>query len=996
MSGDALHVYTIASDAPFLDILAAEILKGFPIGSTELALNQWTVLLPTRRAARELQLKFLELSGCRALLLPTFRPMGDLDEDLLEPDSTDPQLPSAMSPIGRQFALIGLIDDWSCKYPQLRLAQEIAASPQQAQALAISLEELIDNLETEEISLDRLPDAYNIDLAGHREAILSLLDVIHVQLPKLYNDAGLIGKNERRSRLIRLEAQRLRGTPPKGPIIAAGSTGTIPATRELLKTISKLEQGAVILPGLDQHMDAESWASVSPQHPQYALKQLLENFGMARKDVVRLGAGAGDRAWVASEMMRPSEVADHWKDTLAGQSDRMVRGLHHVALLEARDKNEEAAIIALLMRRQLDSPKGDMALVTPDRDLARRVKAALLRWDIHVDDSAGEPLIRFGAASLLALLMEAAEAHFDAPSLCALFVHPLVQFDFERAEFEKAARHIELVMFRATPLSIALHGLQKSFDHIARTRKDTRHHSLVARLKDEDWAQMRTCIERIVDYLTPLSHSSRLSFAEHLETLITVAGKIAGPAFWQGNEVETLAALLTSLREEAHRFPDCAFSRAATAIRNQLQSISLREARNNGTRLSILGLLEARLIRPDIIILGGLNEGKWPRQPDAGPWLNRPMRDLFDIQQPEMQIGQSAHDFVQAFGADRVYLTTARRDGMEPAIPSRWILRLTAIMTAVGVKMEDLPAEPWGTWATQLDEPGKIVPVGKPLPRPPVMARPQRLSVTRVETLIRDPYAIYANTVLGLEPLGDIAAKPDVALRGTLFHAAIGEFFAKYPTVLPPTALQELIGLGEMHFRPYQDNSEIMSFWWSRFVRLAGWIIENERTLRREVEQVAAEVKGALELDLGGAAFTLSARADRIDILSDGSARIIDFKSGEPPSAKEINARFSPQLTLEAAMLEQGAFAGLGRYPTSEITYIRITGGVPPGEMRPVDINAMKAAHRHLAGLVELLQKYQRVEQAYVPRFGLQNEDEEADFDHLSRYREWILSGEVP
>jgi ATP-dependent helicase/nuclease subunit B len=988
------NVFTIASDAPFLDILAAEILNGFPLEGAKPDLAALTILVPTRRAARELEIKLLGQSKQQALVLPSIVPIGDIDEEEIE-ERPEPGLPDAISSLGRQFLLVSLIDEWISENPQQLLAEEIRNSPLQAQALAVSMGELVDGLETDEVPFERLSEVFDIDLAMHQGAILGLLEVIKKQLPAELHKESLIGSKKRRSLQIRREAKDISEGLAKGPIIAAGSTGTIPATRELLKAIAHLENGAVVLPGLDLGMDEDSWNCVTPQHPQYALKELLEVLEVDRMEVSVLGAEAGNRAWVASELMRPSDVADQWQRALAGQQQRMRDGLADFSLIKARDKNEEAAIIALLMRRELEKPAGDMALVTPDRDLARRVKAALLRWNIQVDDSAGEPLIRFGAASLLSLLMDAVISKFDAPSLVALFSNPLSRFGLERNAFQRAARNIDLVLFRDAPMGNGLNALIHAYER-ARMSKDVRRHGLIENLSEEDWHDIGNCVKQVVESLAPLTNFDMASFNDHLARLLSVARNVAGEDFWVGAEAEALETLITELQDEGHRFPECNFQRAATAIRHNLQLATLRNRRGAGTRLSILGLLEARLIRPETIILGGLNEGKWPRQPDAGPWLNRPMRDVFSMPQPERQIGQMAHDFVQAFGAGRVYLTTSRRDGMTPAIPSRWILRLETIMQAVGLKLEDLPNEPWQQWATALDEAGTVTPFKKPLPRPPVAARPQKLSVTRIEKFIRDPYAIYASAILKLEPLPELSAKPNAALRGSLFHEALGDFFKQYPGPLPEEAVEKLMAFGRKHFEPYNDNAEISGFWWARFKRVAHWIIENEPALRGNATWIIAEVSGALEFPVGDSKFKLTARADRIDILPGSTAHIIDFKTGGVPSADQVAKKFSPQLTLEAAMLANGAFAGAGKHQTAALTYVRITGGVPPGELKPVKIPVMDAALAHLASLTRLLLDYQSVQQAYPPRFGFNSEDDASEFDHLSRYQEWLLSGDAP
>lgn len=989
------NVYTIASCSDFLDVLAREILRGFPCDTLKHNIADLTVLLPTRRAARELQDKLLVHSSKRALLLPRIVPIGDVDEDVLEFNTPDHRLNDAISSVGRQFTLVGLLDEWLKDNAQNRVAREMQQSPQQVQALAASLGELIDSLETEEISLEKLAEAYAIDLASHQQVMLGLLDVIHKRLPAALHTEGLMGAHQRRSKLIALESQRLKTEPMKGPVIAAGSTGTIPATRELLKTIAGMHNGALVLPGLDQMMDRSSWESVTPQHPQYALKELVTSLGMERMQIKLLGPPATDRAFVASELMRPSEVADQWRDALLGQKQKIGNGLVGVSLLEARDKNEEASIIALVMRRELETPEGDIALVTPDRDLARRVKAALQRWNIAVDDSAGEPLIRFGAAALLSLVMDAVVADFSAPSLVALFAHPLSSFGWPRERFEEATRNINLILFRNTPLGTGLKGFDKACARAISTRAKIRQHAAVARLSEADWSEMELCVQQVIALLSPLDADRMASFTQHFDCILEVAQNIAGDAFWEGPEAETLSDLVMELRQEGHRFPYGPLSRATTAIYYQLHTVPHRLPSTHDTRLSILGLLEARLMRPQTIILGGLNEGKWPRQPDAGPWLNRTMRDTFAMPQPERQIGQMAHDFVQAFSAPRVYLTTARRDGMTPAIPSRWLLRLATIMQAVGLETKILTDAPWRLWGGWLDEPkpAPLVPCEKPLPRPPVTARPKRLSVTRIEKLIRDPYAIYAETVLQLQPLPEVSAKPDVALRGTLYHAALGDFFGRNSGVLPPTALADLMALGQLHFEPYLDTPEIAGFWWSRFRRIAQWVIENEPVFRGQARNIHAEVTGALEIPLGASTFTLSARADRIDIFPDGTARIIDFKSGQPPSSKAVEAGFSPQLTLQAAMLEQGAFKGLQKHATKALTYIRISGGVPAGEVKEISAPPQTTAQKHLANLITLLNSYNDVSQPYVPRFGVQHEEEETEYDHLSRYREWMLAG---
>jgi ATP-dependent helicase/nuclease subunit B len=1000
MAGRPMRVFSIAASENFLERLAEAVLAGFPRQQGEAAdpldLARTTILVPTRRAARSLEAILFAKSGA-GLLLPRIRPIGDIDEDLLDGiDGAGPGLGEAVSPMGREFMLVALVREWAAANPQTRLAGEIAAAPPQAINLARSLAELIDSLETADEHLERLPELYGLDTARHREAILEFLDIVRVRLPARLSAEGLMGPMARRSALLREEARRLAANPPAVRVIAAGSTGSIPATRDLLAAIAALPGGAVVLPGLDRDLDEESWQGINAQHPQHALKQLLDHLAIPRQAVELLpGTGRTARDRLLSEAMRPPETAADWTAALEGDASWVGLGIAGVALTEARDVREEAQIAALIMREALNQPGRRASLVTPDRDLARRVKQELAAFGLDVDDSAGEPLIRFGGAALLALLIDGALAGFPPGSLMALFRHPLCRFGLAAADARRAVDAIELALFRGNTVPPAATALATAIDRRrAALEADPHRHRAQRALGPEDW-QLALTFARAADTAFGDLAGAREGLAAHMAALERVAQAMAGEALWTEAPGTALRALIDMLNREAQRLPRCSFAEAASLIRLHLAQVPLRNPKDRHARLSILGLLEARMTRPDIMILGGLNEGRWPAAADPGPWLNRPMRAVIGLEQPERAIGQTAHDFVQALGAPRVHLLWARRVGDAPAVPSRWVLRLRALLAAAGIGAED---SGFRDLARRLLEAPHLRPCAKPAPRPPVPARPRRLSVSRIEVLIRDPYAIYGRYVLDLEELKEIAPAPGASDRGSLFHLAIATFLEAFPERLPDDALERLLETGRRQFSALGGDVVAASFWWPQFTRIARWFVDEEKKTRDLIARVHAECEGRISFPVGTSTFTLSGRADRIDVDRDGKARIVDYKTGQVPSGPMVRTGLAPQLTLEAAMLERGGFAAIGARPTTEISYVRLSGGDPAGEVRipKLEEPVMAAAARHLAGLTSLLLSYTDPAQPYLPRTIPLREEEPRDYDHLSRYREWSLTGETP
>ena len=991
-----LNLYTIASDAPFLDVLVEQVIAGFPLnaGASLPPLSQWTILVPNRRTARELREKFLALARQDAMILPRIQPIGDLEEDFFSDEAGPAGLADALSPIARHFVLQSLVHEWAESNPHLSLAQTLARSPEQAQALALSLAELVDELEIEEKPLSKIRESIDLDLAHHREALVGLLALVDVRLPQILHGEGLIGAKDRRSKLIRANAGKLAGAQPARPIIAAGSTGSIPATRTLLKTIAALPHGAVVLPGLDTGLADADWENVSPQHSQFALKQLLHDMDLKPRQVAVLGPEAGPRAWLASEVMRPSETSDAWASIMPKSKAQVREAMRGVDLLHCRDTVEEAQTIAAFIRGQLEETTGSIGVITPDRKLARRITAQLRRWNIYPADTAGEPLIGFGAARYLALLLDIAEEPKSSMALAALLHHASSRFEMEQGQASTVAEAIDVTLLRSNFMRRGLAQLPELLQQVsAGAQHGFRVHDAAVKPGSDSWPAFATSVLKVHEQLLPLLGGERASLAQHLDALMTVAQRISAAELWQGSEVGLLREMVEELSLEAHRLPALRLSEAATLLRHYLRSAKYYPVEPTTTRVSLVGLLEARLLSFDTSILAGLNEEVWPGRADTGPWLNRPMRNQLEVQQPESDIGQMAHDFVQALGGGRVILSTSEREGATPRLPSRWLLRLETILKAADYKPDTTDMAQWQQWATMLDAADDTPFAGIPLAKPPLHQRPPKISVTQVRTLLDDPYAVYARDVLGLNPIEAISQDKTGATRGNLFHLALAEFFKAHPLQPPAEPLAALLAAGKQAFALFDSGPDLQHYWWPRYERVAVWLASELHIFYEQGGRLLAESKGSCELALGDTAMKLTGKADLIAITASGTSRVYDFKTGTLPSSSDEAASFTYQLTLEAAMLALGAFKDTGAAATEQAAYIGISGRIPPGQVKLVDDDTLANSAEHLRKLEELLKGYQNQEQPYYPRANVTKEDKPRDYDHLSRYREWIVRG---
>lgn len=954
-------IYNVPPGPAFVDVLAAGLMARFGADPAQLAAV--TVLLPNRRATQALTEAFLRLTAGKSVMLPRLQPIGSVNEDALllfaETGALDVELPPAAPPLWRLAQLTQLVERWESA------TRGTPAPPAQAAKLASALAQFLDQVQTEGLDWSGLKDLAPEEYAAHWQDTLRFLTILTENWPKILAESGFMDASTRRNRLLAALTQHWRSHPPAAPVIAAGTTGSIPATADLLWVVARLPQGGVVLPGLDMGMEDAAWDMVktSPSHPQYTMAHLLDHLGATRDDVQpwhETAASAVERQRLLSLAMRPAAATAAWRDHDVNVPAALA-GLH---LVEAASEREEAAVIALILREALETPGRTAALVTPDRGLARRVAADLARWNISIDDSAGVPLSATPPGAFLHLLADMlASGSAPAPLLAAL-QHPLAAGGQAPAAFRAEVRALERKALRGPRPAPGLQGVAAALGDGG---------SLAVW-----WNNLVRRLSGFADALQKPGTVKTLLTA-HLQAAEALAASDAEPGaarLWRGEDGETLAQFLSELLDVSGDWRVHGADYPAL-LRAVMKDAVVRPSHGRHPRLHIWGTLEARLQQADVLILGGLNEGVWPPDPGVDPWLSRPMREKFGLPPLDRKVGLAAHDFVQGASAATVILTRATRVDGTPTVQSRWLQRLRAV---VG---DELPAGPWLHWARQLDAPnGPQRPCPRPAPCPPVHVRPTTLPVTQLQLWMRDPYAIYARHILKLKPLDPLDADPGAAEKGTLIHQILEEFMAACGGVLPHDALEKLLDMGRRAFAAFMSRPAVRAFWWPRFEHVAEWFVATERERRRTHATLLTEGKGTLPVG----AFTVTAKADRIDKAADGLV-IIDYKTGNAPSNKELFAGYAPQLPVEALMAARGGFANIPATPVAGLEFWRLSGGDPPGDIKSIsDVDQLMAIADR--GVQDLVAHFAKPDTPYLsqPRPAMATA---GDYDHLARVKEW-------
>lgn len=913
-------------------------------------------------------------------LLPRIRLVTDLARDPL----TDAG-PAASSPLRRRLEL--------SQFVAHLLTQEPDLAPRAALFdLSDSLARLMEEMHGEGVDPTIFDTLDVSDESGHWDRALRFLKIV----APFFDESAVPDKELRLRRVITSKIADWAIAPPQHPIIVAGSTGSRGATGLFMQAVATLPQGAVILPGFDFDLPDDVWREMDDplkfeDHPQYRFQRLLSALGVTKNQVApwdKRDAPHAKRNALISLSLRPAPVTDQWLRDGPDLGD-LHAATEGLTLVEAPSPRAEAEVIALRLRQAADDGI-TAALITPDRMLTRQVAAALDRWDIKPDDSAGIPLPFSPPGRFLRQVADMATQPLTGEALLSLLKHPLCSSSVDRNVHLLQTRELELHLRRfgpAFPTSADLTDWANGF--IRGKKRD----QFVVNQDRLDW----------VAWLAPLVGQTKeddLPLAEHLSSHLALAEALAaGPigtgsgGLWEERAGREATKVVDNLNAHADAGGVISAGEYASVFASVLNDGTVRDPEAGHPNILIWGTLEARVQSADLVILGGMNEGIWPEAATPDPWLNRSMRKAAGLLLPERKIGLSAHDYQQAVANSEVWITRAKRDTEAETVPSRWVNRLVNLLGGLpkqngpsALKAMRAEGGRWLSMAETLSQPAvKLNPAKRPSPRPPVSARPDEISVTEVKTLIRDPYAIYAKRVLGLDPLDPLVPTADAPLRGTIIHAVLEEFIRFETRADAPDARDILMQMTRDKMDVLCPWPTIRAQWIARVDKGVDQFLASE--IARQLRGTPVVIEGYTKHPIGQTGVTLVCKTDRIDMTKDGSAQVFDYKTGAVPS-KAVQNSFDKQLLLTSALVELGAFDDLGTPPVTHAEFVAFNT-----DMRSVPAPLADTPVREVwENFQDLIAKYNQPDRGYSARIAMQMRSDAGYYDHLSRFGEWDTS----
>lgn len=960
------NVFTIPPYQNFLSSLLKGIHKKF--GNDIEYLKNMTILLPNNRSCQNFKEAFLKYNN-NHVILPKIKTI-----DSIEICNSFSEKNSIISPIKQQMILTRLIYQWY-------KLQNKNTNLSQSAFLAIELNKLLNELETEQISLKKLENINQCENAFHWEEILKFLSIIIKELPRILNLQKELTVAMYRNINLKKYGLSLEKNPPKYPIIVAGSTGSIMATSDLIKTISSLDNGYIILPYIDKCLDNKSWEVITEIHPQYNIKKLLEKLEVKRENISNWDDDFSEdhnkeKLRFISEVMRPSETIESW-NSIKGFSNNILNGIERI---EMNDSYSEAYAVAMKIRLNLGKKK--IAVITKDEVLSHYISTILKKWNININSLKATNLLSSNEARLFIYIMNAFTSRFAPIELLKCLKHPLINMGINKETFSKQVQKLEIKIFRGI-----------------RPKQDLS--TMLRQIKELEDPELLECCESIFSYfkrVESLMKRPYVSFKTVIEEHIRILENLVkGPAisinFWETESAIELENFLNEIILNSSSLDTIRPFEYSGIIEALFKNQKYYPKNNTNFGVSILTPIEARMHDCDLVIAAGLNEKMWPSSISNDPWMNSEMRRKLGLISSEKIIGREAYDFSQILCAKEIVITRCNKIGSVITTKSRWLLRIETLCSILKIKEFEASNFIWQTWINELEKPKDIRPIEMPLPKPAVNFRPKTLSASSIELLIRDPYSIYANKILNLKALEDIDSDPGSAEFGNFIHKSIDIFTKNYKDIEEDKWYDFLLECGNKILKEetyYYPSLEVL--WYPKFEKIAKWLISEERNNSNKDKKISSEIKGSITMRDKNIAFTITATADRIEYVTNSdqiTSNIIDYKTGSIPTKADVHSGFSPQLLIEALIMEEGGFEK--PYRVKDLEYWKLSGSNKTNIKHKIadEKNIEQLLGNTKQGIKSLLEFFNNPENPYIPCPFFKKKPRYNDYEHLSRIKEW-------
>ncbi len=906
------NIYNIAATKDFHAFLAEKYANEFI--DNPLGLSDVLFLVPSRRAVGSLRNAFLQVFNLRPMILPQIKAVSDFDEDelLLKIDDFANVMP-AIDKDERLFNFIKLI-----------MTKNNVNLPQ-AYYLSIELASFLDEANNLGVDLANLENIVADDYAEHVKDMLSFLRIITKSWPNILCEYGKIDASERQSQILALAAKNMNNSKQK--IVVAGVSAPFVCIKEFLRT---LDNADIYFYGVDMVLPAPDWDVINETHPSFENKMMMEHLGVKRSDMINVFEPSKKEEFV-SELMRPAITSEKWQNI----NQDLITCFNDFNVIEAENMAQEALIIALIIKKHLDENK-DVALVSPDRGLSRRVCAELKRFDIEVDDTAGRPLSSTPLGAFMRLILLNVINDCDVVSFLSLIKHPYFADKSFVKEYEKKV--------------------------------------LRKKQKDEELSMMANAIKDKL--VLPQRASLKEMMSEHIKLCQAFCEKL-----FVKEEGRVATQLFSEILEKSELIDAIDVAEYQEYFESVLSGAMVRNTYAAHPKVKILGPIEARFNKYDVTIIGACVEGVWPLAANANPWLSESMKKQLGLKTHSYNVGIYSFDFAASLLSKKVYVTHSLKSGGAPQVKSRFLLKLEALGKLLGYKDEKKEEWIYKKVAQIINQPTNNINIEPPAPKPPLYARPQEISASQIEVLIKDPYQIFAKKILGLYMLDDLKQEPDIKDYGTIIHKILEIFYKKYPTVFPQNAKEELLAIGQEVFEQNKLSQELLIFWQEKLNKIVDWLVEVENKYCVDVSKRYSEISASINL----ANFVVKAKADRIDVLTNGQINIVDYKTGQIKSKSQIYSGYAPQLPAEGIIFEDHL-----KTDVANLIYWQL------GKKQALyNDNLEELFLKAKEQLLALISAYGDEDMPYHSYVDANNMPKFSDYEHLSRFKEWAVKGDL-